>query len=122
MQISETLSVVPNEEQGQQMSADGLAAARVIALARVTLHDGDVDQAKQHLTRVQWLLSTVKTMDKPVTVATQVNRGEQAVHPKSVSRTQMFATHSVACVVDPGPLPASSGLIPGTGSFSFMCG
>jgi len=79
VQVTETLSGVPSATQGEQMSANGLAAARAVGLARVALNDGYVDESKQILTEAQGLLEKVKQSDKPMTVATQIKVGDKSI-------------------------------------------
>ena len=87
VQITETVTGAPSPKQGEEMSTDGLSAARAIQLARLALNDGYSNDAKQLLSEAQGLLEKVKKIDQPVTVATTVKAGDKDVSTETATVT-----------------------------------
>jgi hypothetical protein len=87
-QVTETVSGAPSPAKAKEMSADGLAAARAIHLARMTLNDGYTEDARKLLLEAQRLLDKVKQINKPVMVATQVKMGEKDLKNDHQTLTQ----------------------------------
>lgn len=70
----------PSNTDVTKMSKEGLAAMRSVFAARTALNDGDVDQAKELLTKAQDALKQVAKADKPAEVQQEVKEGDKVVN------------------------------------------